>query len=247
MGKVRAGDPLTIASSDWNPLLDVADKERRGLLSAGVPRAYQSTGTGLVVPVKNSTEADVDRWGAVAIDGPLYTPTDNEQGFVNTISLDGVAMTSGYFGRFAVYQAAAPDGTIRPAMIQGITQVQLDVVHEDHDRCDVDPEGGSLLVSAFYGAGEILWKESGTGTKWAIIRIGSWYSPDLIATAAADIAVDGSGNATIQWGGSTSQTVTAHLDWMAGTQGVSNGDELLIRFFKDENKFRIIGASCAGA
>ena len=113
-----------------------------------------------------------------------------------------------------------------------------------HDRADVDPSGGSLLVSSYYGAAEILFAESGTGTKWAVLRIGSFVSPVLKATANGAISVGSSGSVTIKRNGVSAQTVTAHLNWMDGSQPVATGNELLIQFFRDENKYVIVGAEC---
>jgi hypothetical protein len=48
----------------------------------------------------------------------------------------------------------------------------MDVQNEDHRFADVGDEVAGHLVSAVSGAAEILWKESGTGVKWAVVRLG---------------------------------------------------------------------------
>jgi hypothetical protein len=199
----------------------------------------------VIVPVKNSTGSDASRFHAAAISAPLYTHSDNADTFFNQLVLNGIAATSSYFGRWAVFQEATPTNKIGRALIQGLTVAEITVNHADHDRVDVDTAGGSKLVSQFYGAGEILWKESGTGTKWAIVRVGSFVSPKLKATASEYIAAGSSGDVSIQLNGSASETVTAHLNWMHNDVGVDSGCELFIRFFKDENKYVITGAACA--
>lgn len=243
--KVRPGDPLKIAASDWNTLLGVAESARRGQLPSLQPPGYTTTAAGVIIPVKNSTGSDVSRFHAAAIDAPLYTHSDNADTFFNQLVLNGIAPTSSYFGRWAVFQEATPTSKIGRALIQGLTVAEITVGHADHDRVDIDTAGGAKLVSQFYGAGEILWKESATGTKWAIIRVGAFVSPKLKAVADEYIAAGSSGDVKVQLNGSDSQTVTAYLNWMHNDVGVDSGCELFIRFFKDENKYVITGAACA--
>lgn len=68
-----------------------------------------------------------------------------------------------------------------------------------------------------------------------------------IGKADADITVDGSGAVSI-WNGSpladSGTNITAHLDWMHGSEKVSSGKEVAIMYFADEDKWRIIGAEC---
>src|SRR5690606_34702616 len=40
-----------------------------------------------------------------------------------------------------------------------------------HQRADVVADS-TVLVSGYHGAAEIIWKEEGTGEKWALVKIG---------------------------------------------------------------------------
>ena len=246
MAKVAPGERLSIAARDWNVLLDVAESARQGLLSTGSGPSGVGAPVGLVLPVKNSTGSAIDRFHAAAISGVIFSPTDNADTFKNQIGggLTAAAMSSSYFGKFCVFQETVANGSIGRACIHGVTVAQITVGHADHDRVDVDTAGGSKLVSQFYGAGQILYKESGTGTKWAAIRIGEFVAPIVKAIADGSITAGSSGSADIQVAGSDSESVTAYLDWMHGSVDVADNDELLIRFFKDEGQWIIIGAEC---
>jgi len=57
-------------------------------------------------------------------------------------------------------------------MAGGVVQVQIDVTDANHGYADVKASDNTKLASGASGSAVILWKESGTGTKWAIIRIG---------------------------------------------------------------------------
>ena len=50
--------------------------------------------------------------------------------------------------------------------------MQIDVTDEDHEYADVATADMAKLASATSGAAHILWKETGTGTKWATVRLG---------------------------------------------------------------------------
>jgi hypothetical protein len=240
--KAAPGDPLRIAAADWNACLDAAASNR--LRQTGI-RDQRSNGVGGVLfTVKNSTGADLARFHALGIGDPLFSPTDNADTFKNQFAFDGADMAAGYFGKFAVAQEAIPADGYGLALVSGLTVAEITVGHETHDRADVDPAGGARLLSAYYGAAEIVWKETGTGTKWAVLRIGSWESPSVKAISAASIAADGSGSVTIQRNGVACETVTAWLDWMHSGIAVANGVELLVQFFRDQNKWVILGAEC---
>jgi hypothetical protein len=56
--------------------------------------------------------------------------------------------------------------------------------------------------------------------------------------------VGGSGTVSLYRNGSAVTTVTAYLNWLAGNQLVPANTELLVQFFRDENKWVIVGAGC---
>lgn len=246
MSKAQPGEPLRIAARDWNTLVDVAEVARTQGVQHTLPGSFKASSTGVIVPCRNNTGASVPRFHAVGLGAPLFTYADNAQTFLNQLGFIGEDLGSSYLGRWAVVQETLPDGKIGSAMLSGITAAQITVAHADHPRVDIDTAGtpGTQLVSSFYGAGEILYKESGTGSKWAVIRIGSFVTSELLATADEDIAVGDAGDVVVKWASADSETVQATLDWMAGTQAVSEGDELLIRFMADTLKYQIIGAGC---
>lgn len=238
---VKRGDPLAIKASDWNALLGLAGSEKLRQSVQLQSRSTFSGASGVVVPVKNGTGSTVNRYSAMGIGAPLFEHSDNAQTFLNQLAFNGETASSSYLGKFAVAQETIPNGKIGSCLIDGLTVAEITVGDTTHDRVDVDTAGGSKLVSQYYGAGEILYKEPGTGTKWALIRVGSFVAPQRRAVAAANITAGSSGNVTIQPAG---QTLTAYLDWMEGSQNVTSGQELLVVFMRNDNKWIIIGAEC---
>lgn len=241
--KVLPGQELTISADAYNAFVDAANaaKGNRSLGQSGIGTLAR----GGLVKVKNATAAALGRFAPVGLNGVAITPGGSLQNFQNTpIFIAAAPGSSTYLGKWAVLQEPLAADLIGDAVVSGLTVAQITVNHAAHDRVDVSTSGGSSLVSSFYGAGEILYAESGTGSKWALIRLGAWVAPVLKAKSTAAIAAGGSGTVTIYRNGSATETVTAYLNWMDGNQAVAANTELLIQYFRDEAKWIIIGAEC---
>lgn len=243
--KVLPGQQLSIPAQAYNAFVDAA-LAHRGVGAHGpqVPERTYSRPPGLV-RVRNMSGVDLPRFSPIGVSNVAISPTASLPNFQNTPIFHGFQpVSSQYRGKFAVLQEPLANGALGDAVLSGITVSQISVEHATHDRVDVNTAGGWLLLSSYYGAAEILYAESGTGTKWAILRIGTFESPVLKATADAQIGVAGSGSVTIKRSGASAQTVTAHLNWMDGGQPIAAGNELFVRFFPDEGKWIIVGAEC---
>ncbi len=169
--KVQPGNPLVIPAATFNAFIDAAQDHRRR--QRGVGRESQSVfhQTGIIL-VRNDTGDHLDRFSAVGISGPIISPTDNEDEFKNRATAVGVTPAiSTHRGRFAIYLEPVAAGAIAPACVSGVIPCQIDVVHTSHRRADVIQDS-TTLTSGHHGGAEILWKESGEGVKWAILKIG---------------------------------------------------------------------------
>lgn len=242
--KVLPGQELSIPADAYNAFIDAA-MAHRGVKSVNALSSANPNARSGLVKVKNFTANPLGRFAAVGIDSFAITPGGSLQDFQNTPVLNVRAPGSiQYLGKFAVLQEPLFPTFIGDAVVSGVTVAPIAVNNAAHDRVDVDLAGGSLLVTAFYGSGEILYVDPGSGTRWAVIRIGTFVAPILKAKNSGQIAVGGSGTVAIYRNGSATENVTAHLNWMDGNQAVAANTELLVRFFRDENKWVIVGAEC---
>jgi len=243
--KVLPGQELSIPAEAYNAFID-ATLAHRGVRSQGTLAAanLQARPAG-VIKVRNFTANPLPRFAPVGIHSVAITPSANLQNFQNTPVLNVTAPGSpSHLGRFAVLQEPIAAWSYGDAVAWGVTVGQVVVNHISHDRADVDPSGGSQLVTAFYGAAEILYLDPGVGTRWAVLRIGPFVAPPLKAYTNVQIPVGGSGTVSLYRNGSAVTTVTAYLNWLAGNQPVPANTELLVQFFRDENKWVIVGAGC---
>ncbi len=253
--KVKPGEPLRIPAATFNTFIDAAEdfQRRRHDQSAGPQAAGRRMDA---VPVKNNSGSDVGRFGVLGIDGPIFTPADSENGFKNRVALVGVTPADPtHLGRFAILLEPVAAGKIGQAAVAGVCVAKVAVQAADDGFADVKDGYSSSLKSGTSGAATILWKETGTGEKWAIVRfggssgggalcwgkaIGDWSSGNTVSMRPCD--PDG-GNED------TETTVSGYLICPAGGSptavNVKAGDVLAYLPFGD-NEGVIINADLGG-
>ncbi len=124
--------------------------------------------------IRNDSGATVTRFGILGIDDVLFTPDDHLGKFQSGYAFKGVTpAVPDHVGKFAVMLEAVPAGLIGRGLLVGNVAVQVNVNHEEDGLADVLDGDATQLDSGPTGAAQILWKPSGTGTKWAVVRVGS--------------------------------------------------------------------------
>jgi hypothetical protein len=169
--KVRSGEPLRFPAAAYNAFVDAAldyQRRQRNLLGRPTSRALQAD----IILVKNTTDNDLDRFSVLGIDAPVFLPADAPETFANDIAVLGVSPTwNGHAGRFIILAEPLAAGAMGRAWAHGVCPTKLDVQNEAHGYADV-ADSLTTLRTATTGSARILWKEDGTGTKWAIVRLG---------------------------------------------------------------------------
>ncbi len=173
MKKVKTGDPLAIPARTFNAFIDAArdHQDRQRGRDRGALRRLRQNG---IVPVKNASGADRDRFDVLGIDAPLFTPTENEESFKNEPAVSGVVpVEADQTGRFVVLLEPVKAGEIALGCALGVCPVHVDMQDEAHRFADVAEGVTGHLVSGPAGGAEILWAEAGTGVKWALVKVGA--------------------------------------------------------------------------
>jgi len=198
--KVQPGQRMVIPAQTFNTFIDAArDYLQRRQNQGGDPLAEPRQAG--VILVRNDTGEDRALFDILGLDGPVYGPEDNEEGFKFRYALKGVASTAAdHAGNFAICLEPIADGKIGRCLVQGVTPVKLNVLRDDHGFADVVDDG--RLSTAPEGAAQVLWKEDGTGEdKWALVRVAE--APPQ-APFWAEITADGGGAyewVEVEWGG----------------------------------------------
>lgn len=172
MRKVTSGEKFQVKAATWNAFIDAANyhKDHQLQLGSGALRGSDKTG---IVLVRNDSGGLLEQFAPVILDDLIIQPdgAEKEQEFKSRVpvfsgkevSADNKDMP------FAVLQVPLESGKIGKALLLGVTPAKMNIGSESHEYAKLDATG---LVSGGNGRGEILWKESGTGEKWALLQLG---------------------------------------------------------------------------
>ncbi|HUS46166.1 MAG TPA: hypothetical protein VM219_09085 [Phycisphaerae bacterium] len=187
--RVRPGERLRIPADAYNAFVEAAQAHRGRQQGTGAERPARRLESRNVVPVKNTSGADQDRFAILGIDVPIFTPTDNLQEFQNRPALKGIVPTTAdHAGRFVVLLEPAKADVIVPGLMMGVTPVQVNITDENHQFADVADGETGHLESGVAGAAQILWREGlveeeeWPQVKWAVVRVSN-------PAAAAQLAI----------------------------------------------------------
>jgi hypothetical protein len=185
--KVQSGDDLVIPASTYNAFIDAA----RGYQAGPMQRAgnYQSGQSSTdIIYIKNTCGAARARFEILALGAPLFLPTVAPDEFKNRIVLSGIAPTSSTPpGRFAVLLEPLAINAIGRAQVSGVCPAYVNFAADTDSFANV-ATGAYNMAGGSSGAAEVLWKETGTGLKWAIVRLGNTVAA-AAATASSSIFV----------------------------------------------------------
>ncbi len=129
-----------------------------------------------VVYIKNSSPADVGRFGVLGVSGIVFTPADNLAQFQRRPILTGTTpATANHSGKFVITLEPIAKDAVGRALIWGVIQVQVNMASTSDGFADVKNTDATQLQSsgtASGGGAQMMYVESGTGTKWAVVRLG---------------------------------------------------------------------------
>lgn len=196
--KLSKGDELVISAVAFNTLMDIGQRAYGGAGDAGTA-GTQVAGDHGVCRIVNGSGAAVGRFAILGIGGVAIDHTDNANDFLNVPVLSGVTPTTvDYAGQFAITLEPINDGKIGKCLITGFCPVQINMLTEGVLWADVKDSDGTQLESNPLGAAQILYVESGTGTKWGLVRLGLPTDPRtvIVQCDGGDDAPDNTSTAT---------------------------------------------------
>ena len=127
---------------------------------------------------------------------PVFTPTDNVETFKNALAVSGVTPTADHAGAFAILLEPIAAGAMGRAIVSGVTPVKVNITNADHRYAEVEAGQAGYLASAESGSALLLWKEAGTGEKWALVRMGNPGSAGAAGPVIVCAVKDALGDAT---------------------------------------------------
>jgi len=235
--KVRPGDRLQIPAMAYNAFCDAAADFKRRKSDDNTPVGGSFFQNG-IIPIQNTTGVFQDRFKILGVDVPIFTPTDNLNEFCNRFSLKGVLpVATTHVGRFAILAEPADTNAVAMAFLAGVCPVQVNVTDATHNFAEVTPTNTSSLTSGVTGSATILWKETGTGLKWAVVRLGQ-SSPVATSVNPAVIlpaAFETEATQTDTWAITSPPAGTDGVQVRLQTRTAYNevGDKTLYAFYRD--------------
>lgn len=192
-----------IPTDTWNALIRAAEwvEKNRLRLSYG---KFEAESDG--VNIQNNSGNDIDIGGVLGLDGAWITPTENLDAFKEGVALKGVKPTiPAHVANFGVAIEPIPNGKVGKVCIFGpcICRVQVDV-DQKQQYADIKYNATDKLIARYSGGAEIVWKESGTGDKWAFVLLGPMSQQAYQGKLSANLF------------GSSSALMTTYLQGTAG-------------------------------
>jgi hypothetical protein len=171
--RVAGGQPVSFKASTWNAMLDSAEDFSRRRPGGATSEFGGGPVSRTEFHIKNNADSAVDRFGVLGISGLLISNADNPDEFKTRITFTGVSPASAsHTGKFVVAVEPINPGEIGRCVLNGLTQVKVNMIESGQRWADVLDGDATQLESGNVGTAQILYAESGTGTKWAVVRLG---------------------------------------------------------------------------
>jgi hypothetical protein len=172
MNKVSTGEKFKVKANTWNSFIDAANYHKNHQLRLGSEALRGNAKTGIVL-VSNDSGSLLEQFSPVILDNLIIQPDNDEkeQEFKSRVPVfSGKKVSADNKDKpFAILQVPLEAAKLGKALLQGITPAKINIANESHEFAKLD---ASELVSTNSGIGRILWKESGTGEKWALLQLG---------------------------------------------------------------------------
>jgi len=236
VNRVRTGQRLDIPAGDWNAAMDAAAdlRTRQMAFRAGSDPAWLQSG---VVRVRNDSGADRSAFDVLGVSGVIVEPADNLAEFQRRgrVCLTGVVPAKAdHVGKFVVLIEPLADGAIGKAVAAGVVQCQVDVQSEGDQYAEV-ADGSYTLASGDGGTARILSVQSGTGVKWAVVRIGNATAGESGGSgdSASGVLIDSTHKLYHTWAG-------AEPCWVEGPQPVDDEGEPIPGEWRTDIRGRVV-------
>ncbi|MCL2640647.1 MAG: hypothetical protein FWD53_07375 [Phycisphaerales bacterium] len=171
--KVKTGDKLRIPATTFNAFIDTTRAFQASQRNIGSTPQSAVRSSGIIL-VRNDSGSDLSRYSVLGIDSPIIKPKDKLDSFKNKVAVVGKTPGKDHVGKFVVLLEPLKSKAIGMAYGAGICPVKVDVPDEKSEYLYADIADGKTgnLKAKRYGAAAILWREGGTGSQWALVRLG---------------------------------------------------------------------------
>ena len=181
--KVLPGEPFVAPASTWNAFIDAAQdfKDRTADIGRQPVAGFRSPG---IITVKNESGSARRQFDVLGLGKPIFLPSSGssgggssggaDQSFRNMVAFRGLTPKEDvHEDKFVLLIEPLAANAVGKACISGVCQVRVNVTDEDHEFAEMADGKADMLESGDTGSARILWKEDGTGQKWAVVHLGA--------------------------------------------------------------------------
>lgn len=206
-GLARPGQPVRFSAAQVAKWTDAAKR-----VPPGNGRGRDQRLPAGVALLKNTSGADLARFGVIGIGSPLFDPASALTAFQRELVLVGVELTApAHLGRFAVALEPIADDAIGRVVVSGPCIVKVDKAADRDYRCaEMIASTPGKLRAVDGGSARILWHETGTGEKWAVVDIGAEpAAPIFPITMSQTGGSNGTASAAASWTYTVTHAITS--------------------------------------
>ena len=173
--KKTTGQAIRVKASEYNAIVDSVAYSEAAEGKEIIPESIPEVEVGKPVMVMNASVDNLKQYDVIGITRVQIRPEDGtEDEFKDQIVLRGeVPDAALHRGRFAVCLEPIESGGVGQAVMSGLVQVKIDPGGSTGGPADIDPNSTSRLKLACYGSAEVIWREAGSGERWAVVRLGN--------------------------------------------------------------------------
>jgi hypothetical protein len=221
----------------WNGLIG----ELRGYAPETGDAVRELTASQTWAFVRNDSGADLGEFGILGLGEPLILPATSVEQFKRRLAFKGELPGSTHVGKFAVLMQPLATGAIGRAVISGVWQVV--VTGAAADFAEIVAGDTERLHCSSSGSARVLWAESGSGERRAVVRLGETAGAvKLRGTLTSVLAASGSATMTVAV---TGVELTVY-DWLLSSgQTIEAGKQVTVFLDASDGRYYVDAAQCA--
>jgi len=177
------GEPFVAPAATWNAFIDAAQDFKDRTADIGRQPTLAGGRSSGIITVKNESGVARRQFDVLGLGEPIFLPSSGssgggspggaDQSFRNMVAFRGVMPKEDeHEGRFVVLIEPLATNAVGKGCVAGVCQVRVNVTDVDHEFAEVSDGKADVLESGDAGSAKILWKENGTGSKWAVVHLG---------------------------------------------------------------------------
>lgn len=166
--KTYGGQRVKLSAADMNAWQDAARLAKSGqrILLTEPPDPRSVT----LALVRNDSGANQPRFAVLGLNGPIISTTANLTEWKERLTFKGILPTAvTHSGKFCVLLEPLANGRIGTAAVGGVVPVRITGT-AGTTWVDV-ATGVTTLAAGTSGSAQVLDQESGSGTRWAVVRL----------------------------------------------------------------------------